>query len=116
MFEARGESFQHGKRIAVANGGEQAHYTATYDCMDFRAALEHSSCGGLAGKQFGDRRSPHLYARGPRRPAGVGQDDLYRVLSDLWRRCKDCHEPVLRKRRLKKSKVSCAPGPRDRAI
>ena len=50
MFEARGESFQHGKRIAVANGGEQAHYTATYDCMDFRAALEHSSCGGLAGK------------------------------------------------------------------
>ena len=33
MFEARGETFQHGKRIAVANGGEQAHYTAMYDCM-----------------------------------------------------------------------------------
>jgi hypothetical protein len=25
--------------------------------------LEHSSRGGLAGKQFGDRRSPHLYYR-----------------------------------------------------
>jgi hypothetical protein len=33
MFEARGESFQHGTRIAVANRGEQGHYTATYDCM-----------------------------------------------------------------------------------
>ena len=44
-------------------------------------------CGGLAGKQFGDRRSPHLCARGPRRPAGVGQDDLYR---DLSRHCWTC--------------------------
>jgi hypothetical protein len=33
----------------------------------------------------------------------------------LWyRHCKDCHEPVSRKRRLKKSKGSCAPSPRDR--
>ena len=61
---------------------------------DFRAALEHSSCGGLAGKQFGDRRIPHLYARGPRRPAGVGQDDLYRDLSRHSRRCDDVAKTV----------------------
>jgi hypothetical protein len=36
---------------------------------------------------LGDRRSPHLYARGPCRPAGVGQDDLYR---DLSRHCRTC--------------------------
>ena len=33
MFEARGKSFQHGTRIALAHGGEQGHYTPTYDRM-----------------------------------------------------------------------------------
>jgi hypothetical protein len=33
MFEARGKSFQHGTRIALAHCGEQGHYTPTYDCM-----------------------------------------------------------------------------------
>jgi hypothetical protein len=61
---------------------------------DFRAALEHSSRGGLAGKQCGDRRSPHLYARGPRRPAGVRQEDLYRDLSRHSRRCDDVAKTV----------------------
>src|SRR5262249_19548621 len=42
-----------------------------------------------AGKQFGDRRSPYLYAWGPRRPAGVGQNDLYWDLSRHSRTCGD---------------------------
>jgi hypothetical protein len=38
---------------------------STYAPSGFRGRLEHPSRGGLAGKQFGDGRSPHLYARGP---------------------------------------------------
>jgi hypothetical protein len=33
MLKARGKSVQHGTRIAVAHGSEQAHHTPTNDCM-----------------------------------------------------------------------------------
>jgi hypothetical protein len=33
MLKARGKSFQHGTRIALADGSEQGHYTPAHDCM-----------------------------------------------------------------------------------
>jgi hypothetical protein len=33
MLEAWGKPFQHGTRIAIAHGSEQAHHTPTNDCM-----------------------------------------------------------------------------------
>jgi hypothetical protein len=82
-FHAR----ENGAVVRAALSAAAGHQFRSVRHPDFRAALEHTCCGGLAGKQFGDRRSPHLYARGPRRPAGVGQDDLYR---DLSRHCRTC--------------------------
>jgi hypothetical protein len=76
---------------------------------NFRAALEHSSCGGLAGKQFGDRRSPHLYARSPRRSAGVEQDDLYRNLCRHCRTCDDIAKVIA-------SRCCGSDGPKNRRL
>ena len=71
-----GSRFHAGENEAVVRAALSAaagHQFRSARHPDFRAALEHSSRGGLAGKQFGDRRNPHLYARGPRCPVGVGR-------------------------------------------